>query len=90
MSRCRAVAASSEPRIRLDDLVDVDDGDEQTLDEVQSLLAPGQPVRGAAPDDVGAEVDVDLEQVLQAEVRGWPSTSATLLMLNDSSIGVSR
>ena len=51
----------------LDDLVDVQDRDEQTLDEVQPLLALAQAVGAAAAHHVEAEVDVDPQEVLQAE-----------------------
>src|SRR5690606_3033092 len=50
----------------LDDLVDVEDGDEQTLDEVEPRLFLGEPVLGAAPHDAGAEVEEDLQQLLEA------------------------
>ena len=37
---------------------------------MQPLLALAQPVLAAAPHDVGAEVDVDLEQLLEAHRAG--------------------
>jgi len=54
----------------LDDLVDVQDGDEQPVDEVQPLLGLRAPVQAAATYDVEAVRDVDLEQVLEAERAG--------------------
>jgi hypothetical protein len=90
MRRPLAVAASSARPDELDDLVDVEDRHEQTLDEVQTLLAPRQPVGRAAAHDADPEVDEDPTAAPSPSVRGCPSTSATLLIPNESSIGVSR
>ena len=50
----------------LDHFVDVKDRDEQALDEVELVLALAQPVCRAPPHDLDAEVDEDLQEVLQA------------------------
>ena len=51
----------------LDDLVDVEDRDEQTLDEVQALLAPREAVAAAPGHDLDAVVEVDPQQLLEPE-----------------------
>ena len=67
MSRALAVGGVVGGADELDDLVDVDDRDEQALDEVQAVLALAQPVLGAAAHDLDAEVDVDAQQLLEAQ-----------------------
>ncbi len=75
----------------LDHLVDVQDRDEQTLDQVQPLLPAREPVLRAPGHHGEAVVEVDLQQLAQAErLRGPPPTSATLLIEKFSSSGVSR
>ncbi len=51
----------------LDDLIDVEDRDEQTLHEVQTLLATLQAVAAATGDDLEAVADVDAQHLLEAE-----------------------
>ena len=51
----------------LDDLVDVEQRDEETVDEVQPVLALGAAEHAAATHDLDAVVDVDLEQLAQAQ-----------------------
>ena len=51
----------------LDDLVDVEDRDEQTLYQVQTLLAPLQTVSAAAGDDLEPVTDVDAQHLLEAQ-----------------------
>ena len=51
----------------LDDLVDVEDRDEQSLDEVQSLLPPREAELRSAGDHREPVVEVDLQQVAQAK-----------------------
>lgn len=51
----------------LDDLVDVEDGDDEPIDQVQTLLALGQSVGGASPDDADSEVDEDRQQLDEPE-----------------------
>ena len=51
----------------LDDLVDVEDRDEQTLDEVQALLAAREAVAAAPGDDLDAVVEVDPQQLPEPE-----------------------
>ena len=63
----RACSLSSRRADDLDDLVDVEDRDEQALDEVQALLAARETVAAAARDDLDAVVDVDAQQLLEAE-----------------------
>ena len=72
----------------LDDLVDVHDGDQQALHQVQAVLLLAQPEGGAAAHHVDAVVHVDGEQLPPGpRVCGWPSTRVTLLMPKESSIG---
>ena len=54
----------------LDDLVDVEDRDEQTLDEVEPVLGLAQLEHRATADDVDAVGEVDHEQVAQPQRRG--------------------
>ncbi|CAI7652278.1 unnamed protein product, partial [Penicillium discolor] len=54
----------------LDDLVDVEDRDEQTLHQVQALLPAGETVPAAAGDDLDAVADVDAEHLLEPEGAG--------------------
>jgi hypothetical protein len=71
----RGVVGGADER---DDLVDVDDGDEQALDEVQPVARPCPlGTRTCAAGRRRAVLEVDLEQLAQPSVRGWPSTSAT-------------
>ena len=51
----------------LDDLVDVEDRDQQTLDEVQALLAPREAEEASPRDDLDAVVEVHPQQLAQAE-----------------------
>ncbi len=51
----------------LDDLVDVQQRDHQAVDQVQPVRALAEPERGAAADDLDPVVDVDLQQLTQAE-----------------------
>src|SRR6185437_5508495 len=51
----------------LDDLVDVEQRDEDAVDQVQPVLPLAAAELAAAPDDVDAVLDVDAEQVLEAE-----------------------
>ncbi len=51
----------------LDDLVDVEDRDEQALDEVQAVAAALQAVAAAARDHADAVIEVDPQELAQAE-----------------------
>ena len=87
-ARLRRVVARPD---QLDDLVDVEDRDQQSLDEVQPLLAPGQAVPGATGDDLDPVIEVDPQQLAQPEgQRSCRSTRATLLIEKPSSSGVRR
>ncbi len=55
-----------------DDLVDVDEGHQQALDEVQAVAALGAAELAAPPDDLEAVVEVDLQQLLEAQRQGLP------------------
>src|SRR5690606_26491141 len=59
----RVIARADE----LDDLVDVEDRDEQAVHEVQALLATRETVLAATRHDLDAVVEVDLQQLLEAE-----------------------
>ena len=50
-----------------DDLVDVGEREQQALDQVRALLGLAQPVARPAGHDVGAVLEEDLEQLLEAE-----------------------
>ena len=63
---------------QLDDLVDVLDGHEQALEDVQPGLALAQLELGAAHDHVALVIDVVADDGEQPSVRGTPSTSATM------------
>ena len=88
--RSRAVSASSDVRMTWMTSSMSSDRDEQALDEVQALLPLGQAVAAVpAPDDVDAVVHPHRAAARRSpSVRGWPSTSATLLMPKESSSGV--
>ncbi len=57
---------------QLDDLVDVEDRDEQTLDEVQALLRLRAAEAAPSAYDVVAMVEVDLEHLLEAQRARLP------------------
>ena len=67
MRRVRACAGVVARADELDHLVDVEDRDEQSLDEVQPLLAPRQAVLGPPGDDLDPVVEVDAQQLAQPE-----------------------
>src|SRR5690606_5184401 len=67
--RCGGVVAAAD---QLDDLVDVQDRDQQTVDQVQPLLPAPESVCRAAADHVGAEVDIDREQLPQPQRARLP------------------
>ncbi len=54
----------------LDDLVDVEDGQQEPLDQVQPFPAPREAELAASRDDGQPVVEVDLEQLLEAEGSG--------------------
>ena len=77
-------------RISRDDLVDVEQRHQQAVDQVQPVAALGPPELAAPAHHVEPVVD-DRPRAAPCSPRvsGCPSTSATLLMPKDSSIGVS-
>src|SRR5690606_21287692 len=51
----------------LDHLIDIEDRDEETLDEVEALLPTREAVLAATPDHGDAVVEIDAKQLAQAE-----------------------
>lgn len=62
--RLRGVVAGAD---EADDLVDVEQGDEQALDQMQPVAPLGAPELAAAAYDVEAVVEIDLEQFLEPQ-----------------------
>ncbi len=56
----------------LDDLVDVEDRDEQPLDEMQPLAAPGETELAAPAHDRKPMIEVDLEELLAGRACAGP------------------
>ena len=70
-----------------DHRVEVVEGDLEALEDVGLARAAEVELR-PPPDDLAAVVDVVLQHDLSGSVCGWPSTSASMFMLNASCIGV--
>ena len=73
----------------LDDRVEVVEGDLEALEDVGPGARLPEVELGPAADDLAAVVDVVAGgRVLSGSVWGWPSTSASMFMLNASCIAV--
>ena len=74
---------------RLDDRVEVVERDLEALEDVGPGARLAEVELGPPPDDLAAVVDVVLRgRAFSGSVWGWPSTSASMFMLNASCIGV--
>ena len=68
---------------RLDDRVEVVERDLEALEDVRPGARLAEVELGPAPDDLAAVVDVVLRgRCLSGSVWGWPSTRASMFMLN--------
>ena len=72
----------------LDDRVEVVEGDLEAFEDVRPGARLGEVELGPAPDDLAPVVEVVDEHASSGSVCGWPSTSASMFMLNASCIGV--
>jgi hypothetical protein len=72
----------------LDDRVEVVEGDLEALEDVRPGARLAEVELGPAPDDLAPMVEVVDEHARSGSVCGWPSTSASMFMLNASCIGV--
>src|SRR5690606_1741165 len=56
----------------LDDLIDIEDRDEESFDQVQAFASPVEPEAATARRDAEPVVEVDLQQLLETQRAGTP------------------